>query len=121
MIKTIFTKYLFLLLVLYVIVALSFSDFSTYGVNKTVGWAYDISDLNFLIGLTYSFSILLFLIGYGILAILKRKTIFLISVVHFAIIIFSIFFDKIGVSIITLSLFIVSIGLFIINLIKSYK
>lgn len=121
MIKTIFTKYLFLLLLLYVIIVLSFSDFSTYGVNKTVGWAYEISELNFINGIKSSISIVIFLIGYGVIHILNRKTIYTISVLHFSILIISILVEKHNFMIANLLLFVISISLFIINLIKSYK
>lgn len=121
MIKTIFTKYLFFVILTYVVVIIYFSDFSTYGINKTVGWAYDITNLNFLIGTKFSISIIIFLIGYGVIIIFKRKTVFIISLSHFIIILISMYFEKAQLNVFALLLFIISINLFVINLIKAYK
>jgi hypothetical protein len=94
---------------------------NTYGMNKTVGWAYDISNIRFWVATIFPLSKLLFLVGYFVIFILNRKTIFLYSFLHFFLIVTSILFSFLEFPSTSLILFFISIILFGFNIFKSYK
>lgn len=123
--KKIFTEYMFLLVLstfgVYFIVIYFFGNNQSYGINKTVGWAYDISNQFFYNALIDFFSKTLFLIGYFLIFLFQRKTIYHISITHFCIIFLScisIFFKNYIISTIFL---LISIIVFFINALKSHK
>lgn len=123
MLKKIFTKHLFFLLILLFgfgfILAYLFGDEQSYGINKTVGWAYDISNQIFYTALIFTFSQILFIIGYLILFLLRLKTNYYLSIAHFEIIILTLLFYE---NFIVNTVFcLVSIILFLINVFKSHK
>ncbi len=75
------------ILSLYLIYYFSSRDF---GINKTVGWAYNFREISYVITCLLCF---LSTTIYGILAILKWKTNTLLSILHFSLILLSIIFD----------------------------
>lgn len=123
MLKKIFTKYLlFILLFLFgfgFILAYLFGTEESYGINKTVGWAYDISNQVFYTALIFTFSQILFIIGYLIVFLLRRKTNYYLSITHFEIIILTLlFYENFKVNTVFC---LVSIILFFMNVFKSHK
>ena len=83
-------------LLLYVLLALTVSvfiffgssKFGTYGVNKTVGWAFDICSL---VLLSVVVSVLIFILGYCILSLFKTRVNRLVSIIHTAIVLLIIY------------------------------
>ncbi|MDR7369830.1 hypothetical protein J2X17_000601 [Flavobacterium aquidurense] len=100
---------------------INFGETSVYGVNKTVGWAYDISNQMYLNAILFPFCLILFLVGYLLLMILRRKTNYLLSITHFSLIILSITGTLVYYYAISSLLYLVSIPLFFIIIFKSYK
>ena len=123
MLRKIFTQYLLFLLIflfgLGFILSYLFGDEQSYGVNKTVGWAYDISNQVHYSALIFTFSQILFIIGYLILFLLRRKTHYYLSIAHFEIIILTLVFFENFITTIILSA--ISLFIFSINILKSYK
>ncbi len=123
MLKKIFTKYLFFLLILLFgfgfILAYLFEYEQSYGINKTVGWAYDISNQIFFTSLIFTLSQILFIIGYLIIFLIRRKTNYYLSIAHFEIIILTLVFLE---NFIVNAIFsLLSIALFFTNVFKSHK
>ncbi|CAD0007120.1 hypothetical protein FLACHUCJ7_03184 [Flavobacterium chungangense] len=123
MLKKIFTKYLFFLLILLFgfgfILAYLFGYEQSYGINKTVGWAYDISNQVFFTSLIFTLSQILFIIGYLILFLIRRKTNYYLSIAHFEIIILTLVFSE---NFIVNAIFsVLSMILFFTNAFKSHK
>ncbi|PXY39252.1 hypothetical protein DMB65_18555 [Flavobacterium cheongpyeongense] len=123
MLRKIFTKYLFFILISLFgfgfVLAYLFGDEQSYGINKTVGWAYDISTEVFYTALIFTFSQVLFLVGYLIIFFLGRKTNYHLSITHFEIILLTlIFYENF---IINMIFCVFSIILFFINIFKSHK
>lgn len=124
MLRRIFTNYLFFLLIFlfgfgFILAYLFGDDEQLYGINKTVGWAYNITNQVFYTVLIFTFSQILFIIGYLIIFLLRRKTNYYLSIAHFEIIILSlVFFENFVVNMIFCLL---SIFLFFTNLFKSHK
>lgn len=96
MLRKIFTKYLFFILISLFgfgfVLAYLFGDEQSYGINKTVGWAYDITTEVFYTALIFTFSQVLFLVGYLIIFFLGRKTNYHLSITHFEIILLTLIF-----------------------------
>lgn len=122
--RKLFTRYMFLLLIslflLGYLLAYLFGDEQFYSMNKTVGWAFTVSN-EILLNVFLAISQILFIFGYLIIFLLKRKTNYYISLAHFELIIlafYSISFDNFNVSLILGTL---SIILFLINIFKSQK
>ncbi len=122
--KKIFTKYMFLLLIslflLGFLLAYLFGDEQYYSMNKTVGWAFTVSN-EIILNIFLAISQILFIFGYLIVFLLKRKTNYYISLTHFEVIIlafYSISFENFNV---TLVIGVFSIILFLINIFKSQK
>jgi len=125
MLRKIFTKYLlFLLMFLFgfgFLLAYLFGDEQLYGINKTVGWAYDISNQIIYTALIFTFSQILFIIGYLIIFLLRRKTNYYLSIAHFEIIILSLAFMFFENFIVDMIFCVLSIIIFFINIFKSHK
>ena len=125
MLRKIFTKYLlFLLMFLFgfgFLLANLFGDEQLYGINKTVGWAYDISNQVIYTALIFTFSQILFIIGYLIIFLLLRKTNYYLSIAHFEIIILSLAFMFFENFIVDMIFCVLSIIIFFINIFKSHK
>ena len=122
--RKLFTRYMFLLLIslflLGYLLAYLFGDEKFYSINKTVGWAFTVSN-EILLNVFLAISQILFIFGYLIIFLLKRKTNYYISLAHFELIIltfYSINFDNFNVSLILGTL---SIIMFLINIFKSQK
>lgn len=123
MLRKIFTNYLFFLLIFLFgfgfILAYLFGDEHSYEINKTVGWAYDISNQVFYTALIFTFSQILFIIGYLIIFLRRRKTNYYLSIAHFEIIILTlVFFENF---IVDLIFCVLSIIVFFINILKSHS
>lgn len=82
--KNLFTTKMYLIILLEFLFLFRFSEAETYGINKTVGWAYDLSGFScFIVFILFGF-----FIGFAFLALLKAKTNFILSVLFFALISF---------------------------------
>lgn len=69
--KTLLSKQMLLLiLILYMIIGY-FGFFSQGGINKTVGWMWDLTNILFYLGI---FNWLLYPVGYTVLAFMKYRT-----------------------------------------------
>lgn len=68
-----------------------FGNVETYGVSKTVGWAYNISNNVVLTSIIFFCSKILFILTYFILFLLKRKTNYYVSLAHFELIILTLY------------------------------
>ena len=78
-----FERKLFVLFILvqtiHLVINIGKPNIGTWGINKTVGWAYDLTMPNLIITWTIS---LLFTLTYFALSIFKKKTNSIISIVH---------------------------------------
>lgn len=91
-VKNLFETKMYLIILLCLPLLVRFSEIENYGINKTVGWAYDISGFSMYF---IKYILVMFLIGYLFLAIIKAKTNFVLSIVHFILIAFCcLFFDN---------------------------
>lgn len=118
--KQLFTKYMFLvILIFYGVVYLFGGD--SFGVNKTVGWAYDLSNQMFYNVILLVFSQRLFFIGYLIVAILRRKTNFKFSVVHAALILGTIILFSFKCYITSSICCLLSLVIFLKSIFNTYK
>jgi hypothetical protein len=119
--RIIFIKYMFFILTLLFLLNAVFQNENSFGLNKTVSWAYDISNPVFFSVIIYALSQSLFFIGYLLILILRRKTNFYISIAHSGMIILtylSIYFENYST---TTACCFISIILFFINIFKTHK
>lgn len=115
----------FLLLIFIVLFIIFFTTFVTgeseigaWGINKTVGWAWDLTPINLLIFLSTS---TIFLLLYSILTLLKYRTNKTLSIIQVILMVtIAIFYKPIGQYILFLLNFL-SIIIFISNLIWVIK
>lgn len=84
-VKNIFERKMHIIMLLCLPLLIRFSEIENYGINKTVGWAYDISGFTMYYVKYIVFS---FFIGYLLLAIFKAKTNYHLSIIHFILIAF---------------------------------
>jgi cytochrome c oxidase subunit IV len=93
-----------------------FSKSDSYGINKTVGWAYDLSGFSFFV----MYFLIAFFIGFCLIAIIRAKTNLILSVFFFLCISFCCLFQD-GYHNIRLidNILIISILIFIILFIHS--
>lgn len=68
-----------ILFLIFILINLFAKNYKHYGINKTVGWAFDITEFSPVI---FLFSFYSFLIVYGILALSKKETNLKISIAH---------------------------------------
>jgi hypothetical protein len=92
--------------------------YKEYGINKTVGWAWNITDFSPII---FLLSFYLFLMVYGIIALSKRKTNFNFSILHLIIIIGSLILLEKNEKGYLMIFNLLSLIVFFINLYKSLK
>ena len=122
--KKVFTNYMFLLLISFFLLgfllAYLFGDEQSFAVNKTVGWAYNISN-EALLNAFLAISQIIFIFGYLIIFLLKRKTNYYISLAHFEIILLAFYSISFKNFIVSVILGAISIILFFINIYKSQK
>ena len=79
-IKLLFETKMYLISILpYVFTFRPYDGSETYGINKTVGWAFDITGISFYI----LYFLLTFFLGFSLLAIFKTKTNFILSILFF--------------------------------------
>jgi hypothetical protein len=121
--KGIFEKGMFWILIISFLIGNYFSENEKRELNKTVGWSYDHSNL-WIITLYIVFgSWLIFIIGYGIAALMRKKTNLNLSIAHFIIfiatVIIGIVNDRFGPIILIVST--VSIFVFGANIYKTLK
>ena len=94
--KNLFQKRMFWLILTPVILFYLYEkvfNIETYGVNKTVGWAFNIHDIFFINAYLLPISFFVSIIGYGVLALLKKKTNLKTSMIHFCFLVLSLFFS----------------------------
>lgn len=97
-----------------------FSDEQFYTVNKTVGWAYNLSK-EILLTAFITCSQILFIIGYFIIYLLKRKTNYYISIAHFEIILLTLYTITFQNFTVTVVFCLLSVVLFFVNIFKSHQ
>ena len=86
---------------------------NTYGVNKTVGWAWDLTNLQVLAFPLY----FVYWLGYGAISLMKIKTNYRISIVHFITILLSfVYLDNLIIQNIIALIIVISFVLFIANI-----
>ena len=91
-VKKLFETKMYLIILLCLPLLIRFTEIENYGINKTVGWAYDISGFTMYF---VKYIVFAFFIGYLFLAIIKAKTNFILSIIHFILIAFCcLFFDN---------------------------
>jgi hypothetical protein len=89
-----------------------------YGINKTVGWAFSITEFSPLI---FLFSFYSFVFAYGILALSKKETNLTISIAHVIIISISIILLENNNTAFLKIFNYISIIVFLLNMFKSLK
>lgn len=115
----IFQKRMFLLILLIYILFSLFTMQKEFGINKTVGWAFDFYEI--MSTLIFIFLFFLFFILYSIIAICKWRTNKTISMIHIATILISIYFFEIyRIGILQLCNFL-SVLIFLINVIWTFN
>lgn len=125
-IKRLFTTKMFLVLlapvllfIVCIILFIVLDDINltgTYGMNKTVGWAWELTSLNVLAYPLY----LVYLLGYAILFFAKIKTKYILSISHYlAIIVSFLYFESFLLESIKVLVLFVSFVLFVTNIIVS--
>ncbi len=77
-----------ILFLIFILINLFANRYKHFGINKTVGWAWDINIIN-LSPLFFLIFFYVFLLTYGIIALSKRKTNLKLSILHTAIILTS--------------------------------
>ena len=111
--RNLFTTKMYLVILLDFLLLIIFSKTGEFGLNKTVGWAFDLSNVDFF--LKFTISIFLFFTGFGFLALARANTNLILSVLHFALISFCVMFGKGYHNIMLIdNILIISIILFII-------
>ncbi|WP_418501746.1 hypothetical protein [Flagellimonas sp.] len=121
--KWIFEKGMLWIFIIFFLIGNYFSKNEIRELNKTVGWSYDYSNM-WVITLYIVFgSWLIFIIGYGIAALIGKKTNLNFSIAHFIIfiatLVVGIVDDRFGPSILIVST--VSILVFGANIYKTLK
>lgn len=112
-VKNFFETKMYLIILLCLLLLVRFSEIENYGINKTVGWAYDISGFSMYF---IKYILIIFFIGYLFLAIIKAKTNYIISIIHFILIAFCcLFFDNFRYMLLVDNIAIIGIVVFVIN------
>jgi hypothetical protein len=107
-----------ILLLIFILINLFAKNYKYYGINKTVGWAFNITEFSPLI---FLFSFYIFLFVYGIFALSKKETNMTISIGHVIIIsISAILLENSNNGFLTICNCI-SIILFLLNMFKSLR
>ena len=107
-----------ILILVFILINLFTKNYKHYGINKTVGLAYDITEFSPLI---FLFSFYIFLFIYGILALSKKETNLAISIVHTIMIIVSAILLENSNNGFLMIFNCISIIVFILNMFKSLK
>ena len=115
---SIFKTKMFLVILILLIIYLFI--FAPTGFNRTIMWGI-FDKLNYFIRLYFPFVLVFYSLTYGILYLLKKKTIKNLSIIHTIIIFFSMLILKLQNEVILVILSILSFAVFLINLILSLK
>ncbi len=111
-VKNLFETKMYLIILLCLPLLIQFSEIETYGISKTVGWAYNFTAFTMFYIHYITFA---FFIGYLFLAIIKAKTNFVLSIVHFILMVFCcLLFDNIRYMLLADTLAISGIFVFVI-------
>ena len=94
--KLIFEKGMFWILILTSFIGGFIRANGTRGINKTVGWTFDQSNQWYLNGIVIFGSLLIFLFGYGITALMNKKTNLSLSIMHFGLFVLTMIMAKLG-------------------------
>ena len=78
-IELLFENKMYLISLIPFVLILKPYESGVYGINKTVGWAFDITGISFYI----LYFLLTFFLGFSLLAIIKTKTNFILSILFF--------------------------------------
>lgn len=106
------------LLLIFVCIKLFGENYMYFGINKTVGWAFNITDFSPIIFLITFYS---FLFVYGILALSKKETNMIISIGHVIVISISAILLENSSNGFLMILNCLSVILFVLNIFKSVK
>ena len=107
-----------ILILVFILINLFTKNYQHYGINKTVGLAYNITEFSPLI---FLFTFYIFLFIYGILALSKKETNLAISIVHTIMIIVSAILLENSNNGFLMIFNCISIIVFILNMFKSLK
>ena len=102
-----------ILFLIFILINLFTKNYKHYGINKTVGWAFNITEFSPLI---FLFSFYSFLFVYGILALSRKETNLTISIGHAIIISVSAILLENGNNKFLLIFNCISIALFLLNI-----
>nr|WP_299388326.1 hypothetical protein [Allomuricauda sp.] len=115
---------MFWLILLVHIIGYFLNEHFVIGINKTVNWQYDLgTSITIWIAFAIFFSWIGFLIGYGLLALLKLKSDYKLSIIHFFL--FG-YMELLGMRLQSLALItfivgLISIIVFVVNMVVSTK
>lgn len=93
--KVLFKKRMFWLILLVIgifYIIGNFVETQTYSANKTVGWAFDVTNVFLINAFLLPISHIISLIGYGVLALFRKETNLKLSILHFCLLLFNLFF-----------------------------
>jgi len=76
------------MIMIFILINLFTNNYKSYGINKTVGWAWDISNYSPIV---FLLSFYIFLLVYGITALTKKQTNLTLSLLHMLVISISAF------------------------------
>lgn len=107
-----------ILILVFILINLFTKNYKHYGINKTVGLAFDITEFSPLI---FLFSFYIFLFIYGILALSKKETNLAVSIVHTIMIIVSAILLENSNNGFLMIFNCISIIVFLLNMFKSLK
>ncbi|PJJ08472.1 hypothetical protein CLU83_1745 [Flavobacterium sp. 1] len=109
-----------ILFLIFILINLFSNRCKHFGINKTVGWAWDIN-MVYLSPLIFLIFFYVFLLAYGIIAFSKRKTNLKLSILHTAIILASAVLMEINEIEILMVCNILSFTVFSANLFGTFK
>jgi len=89
------------------------------GINKTVGWGVDRTNLLFYLALLLNGLILVYMIGYGVLLILKKRTNLYLSIFHLILCIL-LYVSVEKSNLFTLLIGLLSFVVFVLNVVNSF-
>ena len=107
-----------ILFLIFILINLFTKNYKHYGINKTVGWAFDITEFSPLV---FLFSFYSFVFVYGTLALSKKETNLTISIAHVIIISISTILLENSNTGFLMIFNCISIIVFLLNMFKSLK
>ena len=118
--KLVFQKGMFWIFLLTFLSVNILSSDEVEGINKSVGWGADRSNLLFYFALLLNGLILIYMIGYGVLAVLKKRTNLYFSIFHLILCVLL----YVGVeksNLFTLLIGLLSFVVFVLNIVKANR